>query len=253
MIQNTLMFKPSKQVFIKNHFIGLSETAVEIEMKYFSLIHPDCTKKIPDLLSQYESFYLNNQSYENIYPNEGGVYIFQFTDNSYYVGETLNFTRRFSEHLTSLKNKNHYNHKLQKIFDKERKIKVYIPVHAKLEEDVKMFFKFYCLMREHYFQELFYNNAKLLNEENSLKKLYDYSAIRKYSHFPSKLEEYFQKVLTHYPYKHISENLEETLLCIINYDPCYYAKPKDAPALVRDNEQETWDCFRNLFYNKNRE
>ena len=156
-----------------HHFTHLGYVGASLELTYENLIHPSENDHIKYSLKDLPSFSIDE---DNLLLNSNsGIYAITFNNKTFYIGETVqSFKQRFEQHKKLLLNDQHYNKRLQKSFNKNKKFpKVYLIEYAKCTDNVKGYFKLLNLFREFYYQQLFIKDGfGLNNEEDTLQKLY---------------------------------------------------------------------------------
>jgi len=165
---------------IISHFADLPICAVDMEFKYFSLIHPNGEENVQDILGSTEEIIIDMKN-DTPMPNlpqlkKSGIYGLVFDEKTIYIGETLkSFQVRINQHIESLKTETHFNKKLLKAYKAlpDKKFKLVVFESSLLSEGSEAPFKLYCLFRERFYYELFYvNNYNVLNSEDSLAEMY---------------------------------------------------------------------------------
>lgn len=164
------------------HLYGLGMKALAFDRKFGALIHPDPKLRFKEILEKAPCFgnskwSLTNEADE--YKKLSGVYALTFNDETFYIGETTNtFEVRYKQHTDALYAGNHHNQRLQKAYDKVKRvalmpIKIYLLEYGVCAEENKGCFKLMNLMREYYYQVLaLQSNCGLNNMEDTLKRLY---------------------------------------------------------------------------------
>lgn len=165
---------------IAEHFVGLPLSAIDMEFRYFSLIHPTGQEDVEQVLKNAIQYTIDltheNPLNQIACKNESGIYGIMLDEKTIYIGETIkSFESRLNQHIDDLKNNNHHNRKMLREYNKlkDKKFTFVIFESSEVEEDSRAHFKLYSLFRERYYQELFYiNGYKILNLKDSLKEIY---------------------------------------------------------------------------------
>lgn len=109
------------------------------------------------------------------YELKQGVYkIVNIKNKKVYIGESFNIDKRWEQHLTDLKNKNHHSWKLQNDFDIYGETNFefkYVELIPHLEDYNKHNYMMLLISRENYYINRYNSISKGYNVEDTVKKL----------------------------------------------------------------------------------
>ena len=102
-----------------------------------------------------------------------GIYALRFKD-FYYVGESINLEQRQKQHQNDLENNKHYNKQLQDMYNQGIRFQFEIIESIEFVKGHTLWFKLFNLNKEkEYVEKYIKNGFKVLNSEDSIKRLKD--------------------------------------------------------------------------------
>lgn len=102
-----------------------------------------------------------------------GIYVLRFKD-FYYVGESINLEQRQKQHQNDLENNKHYNKQLQDMYNQGIRFQFEIIESIEFVKGHTLWFKLFNLNKEkEYVEKYIKNGFKVLNSEDSIKRLKD--------------------------------------------------------------------------------
>lgn len=102
-----------------------------------------------------------------------GIYALRFKD-FYYIGESINLEQRQKQHQNDLENNKHYNKQLQDMYNQGIRFQFEIIESIEFVKGHTLWFKLFNLNKEkEYIEKYIKNGFKVLNPEDSIKRLKD--------------------------------------------------------------------------------